>query len=317
MGCHRRITNQDYFPADTGGPEYETLGMIGSNLLIDDLQALVRANEILNRYAIDTVETGGILGWAFECYENKLLSKEDTDGIDLTWGNGSSLIEICEKIGKREGIGNLVAEGIRACVDAVPDSKRFSVESMGQSVAAHDPRAFFGQVITSIASTRGSCHLNSLGEANELGVTIPELGLTESSDRFDNTNKGFISAVFQDVSQIWNGLTLCLSYFFNGIDLVPQTNILNLITGWDVTPGEIGKIGERITCMQQLFNIRMGLIPEVENLMPERLQIARRSGEAVGQVPDWKRILKEYWQTKGWDEQGVPTEIKIRELGLE
>jgi aldehyde:ferredoxin oxidoreductase len=317
MGCHRRITNQDYFPADTGGPEYETLGMIGSNLLIDDLQAIVRANEILNRYGIDTVETGGILGWAFECYENNLLSKEDTDGIDLTWGNGSSLIEICEKIGKREGIGNLLAEGIRACVDAIPDSKRFAVESMGQSVAAHDPRAFFGQVITSIASTRGSCHLNALGEANELGVTIPELGLTEPSDRFDNTNKGFISAVFQDVSQIWNSLTFCLSYFFDEIDLVPQTKILNLITGWDVTPGEIGKIGERITCMQQAFNISMGLIPEVENLMPERLQIARRSGEAAGQMPDWKRILKEYWQTKGWDEHGVPTEIKIRELGLE
>ena len=131
--------------------------MIGSNLLIDVLAAQVRANEILNRYGMDTIETGGVLGWAFECYEHGLITKEDTDGIELTWGNAEALTAMCEKIGKREGIGNLMAEGLRACVDAFPGSKSFSVEAMGQAVAAHDPRAFFTNVVTTIASTRGSC----------------------------------------------------------------------------------------------------------------------------------------------------------------
>jgi aldehyde:ferredoxin oxidoreductase len=316
MGCHRRITNPEYLPADTGGPEYETLAMIGSNLLINDLASVVRANEILNRYGIDTIETGGVLAWAFECYEHGLITKEDTDGIELTWGNGDALVALSEKIGKRQGIGNLMAEGLRACVDAVPGSKLSSIESMGQAVAAHDPRAFFGETITTIASTRGSCHLHGFGEANELGLTIPELGITTASDRFDNNNKGYIGAIFQDVEAIWNSLTMCMFYFFSGLDLPTETKVLSYITGWDITPQEVGKMGERIICMQQLFNIKMGMVPEAENVMPDRLTKPHKGGGAAGQVPDWKRILKEYWHAKGWDEHGIPTRAKIEELGL-
>lgn len=311
VACHRRISNPEYFPADTGGPEYETLAMIGSNLLIDDLAAVVRANEILNRYGIDTIEIGAILAWAFECYEHGLITKEDTDGIELTWGNGEALVAMSEKIGKREGIGNLMAEGLRACVDAVPGSQLFSVEAMGQAVAAHDPRAFFGQVVTTIASTRGSCHLHS----NVEGGAIPELGIT-AGDRFDNNNKGHVCAIFQDASQVDNSFTACIVY--GGFGLTNKTKLLSYMTGWDdITPQEVGKTGERIVCMQQLFNIKMGMVPEVENVMPERFTKPHKGGGAAGQVPDWKKILKEYWQAKGWDEHGIPTEAKIKELGLE
>jgi len=311
VACHRRISNPEYFPADTGGPEYETLAMIGSNLLIDDLAAVVRANEILNRYGIDTIEIGAILAWAFECYEHGLITKEDTDGIELTWGNGEALVAMSEKIGKREGIGNLMAEGLRACVDAVPGSQLFSVEAMGQAVAAHDPRAFFGQVVTTIASTRGSCHLHS----NVEGGAIPELGIT-AGDRFDNNDKGHVCAIFQDTSQVDNSFTACIVY--GGFGLTNKTKLLSYMTGWDdITPQEVGKTGERIVCMQQLFNIKMGMVPEVENVMPERFTKPHKGGGAAGQVPDWKKILKEYWQAKGWDEHGIPTEAKIKELGLE
>jgi len=316
IGCHRKISKSEYFPADTGGLEYETLAMIGSNLLIDDLPALSKANEILNRYGIDTIEVGGVLAWAFECYEKGLINKEATDGIELTWGSGDALVTMCEKIGKREGIGNLLAEGLRACVDAYPESKPFSIEAMGQSFAAHDPRAFFGQVVTSIASTRGACHLHGFAEANELGVPLPELGLDEGSDRFDNTRKGYIGAVFMDLAKIWNSLNMCMIYFFAGADFSAETEILNHVTGWDITPQELGKIGERITCMQHLFNIKMGLVPEVENVLPERLTVPHEGGGAAGMMPDWKGILQEFWKEKGWDERGYPTEEKIVELGL-
>jgi aldehyde:ferredoxin oxidoreductase len=317
IGCHRRISNSDYFPADTGGPEYETLAMIGSNLLIDDLPALVRANEILNRYGIDTIEIGGVLGWAFECYEKGLISKDDTGGVELVWGSGDALVSMCEKIGKREGIGNLLAEGLRACVDAIPESKAYAIETMGQSFGAHDPRAFYGQVVTTIASTRGACHLHGFAEANELGVPLPELGIPEASDRAVNTDKGRIGAIFMDVAKVWNSLTMCLIYFFAGADLTAETEILNKVTGWDVTPDELGKMGERISCMQHLFNVNMGLVPKVENVLPERITVPHESGGAAGMMPDWQGILKEFWQTKGWDEDGYPTKEKISELGLE
>lgn len=315
LGCHRRVTNPDFAPADTGGPEYETLAMIGSNLLISDLKSQVRANEILNRYGMDTIDAGAVLAWAFECYEKGLLSKEDTNGIELTWGNGDALVTMCEKIGKRDGIGNLLAEGLRACVDSIPESKEFSVEVMGQAVAAHDPRAFFSNVVTTLASTRGSCHLHGSAEGNEMRGTLPELGINFSSDRFDNKNKGYIGAIYQDAAQIPNCLTTCLLY--GSFGLTNRTKLLNYITGWDATPQELGKIGERVNCLQHLFNIRMGLIPEIENVMPLRLTQPHKGGGAAGKVPDWQGIIKEYWQTKGWDEHGIPTEAKVKELGLE
>ncbi|UCC91050.1 MAG: aldehyde ferredoxin oxidoreductase family protein [Dehalococcoidia bacterium] len=315
MGCHRRITNPNY-KSETSGPEYETLAMIGSDLLIDDLGAIVIANDLCNRYGMDTIELGGVLAWAFECYENGLITKEDTDGVELKWGSGEALVEMTEKIAKRDGIGDLLAEGLRACVERVPASKLYSVEAMGQAVAAHDPRAYFGETITTIASTRGSCHIHGFAEAMELDVLLPELGISESIDKFDATQKGYVGAIYQDIQQFWNSLTWCFFYFFSDVSLADQVNILNAITGWDITPEEAQKIGERIVCLQQMFNLENGLVPEKENVMPERLTIPHKEGGAAGQVPPWQAILKEYWETKGWV-NGIPTRGKLKELGLD
>jgi aldehyde:ferredoxin oxidoreductase len=318
MGCHRRIKNPEYAPTETGGPEYETLGMIGSNLLIEDLKYLVKANELLNRYGVDTMEFGGILAWAFEAYENGIITKEDTDGIELTWGNGEALVAMTEKISKREGIGNLLAEGIRACVDAYEASKLYAVEVMGTVAAGHDPRAYFAQTITTIASTRGACHLRGYAAANEEGFTLPEMGINEMiSPRFENTRKGFLGAAFQDANQVTNCLTMCYFYFFDEITMTYQAKLLQGITGWDITPEELGKIGERVTCLQHLFNIKMGLDPVKENVMPKRFETPHKTGGAAGQVPDWKYILQDFWKTKGWDEKGIPTKEKLKDLGLE
>ena len=316
IGCHRRITNPKY-KSETGGPEYETLALIGSNLLIEDLGAVVRANDLCNRYGMDTIELGGVLGWAFECYEHGLITREDTDGVELRWGSGEALVEMTEKIAKREGIGNLLAEGLRAGVDRIPKSKSYAVEAMGQAVAAHDPRAYFAQTVTTIASTRGSCHIHGYAGFVELGAALlPELGITEKLDRFDATKKGYAGAIYQDIFQLWNSLICCIVYPGCDVSLTDEVDILNAITGWDVTPKEAHKMGERIVCLQHSFNLAMGLVPEKENVMPERLTVPHRGGGAAGKVPDWKRILKEYWQAKGWDEHGIPTEAKIKELGL-
>lgn len=314
MGCHRRITNPEY-KSKTSGPEYETAAMLGADLLIDDLHAVVEAGDLCNRYGLDTIEVGAVLAWAFECYENGLITKEDTDGVELTWGNGEALVTMVHKIAKREGIGNLLAEGLRPCVKKIPESKPYAVEAMGMAVAAHDPRAFFAEVITTIASTRGSCHVHPFAEAVELGAVLPELGITEQMDRFEWRKKGYVSAIYQDIHQFWNSLTWCFFYFFSNVPLTDEVNILNAITGWNVTPQEAQEIGERIVCMQQLFNLRMGMVPEKENVMPERLAVPHPSGGAAGKASPWREILKEYWETKDWV-KGVPTSKKVAELGL-
>ena len=314
MGCHRRITNPKY-PSKTGGPEYETAAMLGSDLLIDDLGAVVKANDLCNRYGMDTIELGAVLAWAFECYENGLITKEDTDGIELKWGNADALVKLTEKVAKREGIGDLLAEGLRPCVNKIPESKLYSVEAMGQAVAAHDPRAFFSETITTIASTRGSCHVHGFAEAVELGALLPELGIDETLDRFDANKKGYVGAIYQDIAQFWNSLTWCMFYFFSGVTLTDELNLLNAITGWDVTPQEAQEMGERIVCLQQMFNIENGMVPEKENVMPERLDVPHKGGGAAGKVVPWKDILNEYWDTKDWP-KGIPAKSKLAGLGL-
>jgi len=264
---------------------------------------------------MDTIELGAVLAWAFECYENGLITREDADGIELKWGNADALVKLTEKVAKREGIGDLLAEGLRPCVNKIPESKLYSVEAMGQAVAAHDPRAFFSETITTIASTRGSCHVHGFAEAVELGALLPEIGIDETLDRFDANKKGYVGAIYQDIAQFWNSLTWCFFYFFSGVTLTDELNILNAITGWDVTPQEAQGMGERIVCLQQMFNIENGMIPAKENVMPERLDVPHKGGGAAGKVVPWKDILNEYWDTKDWP-KGIPAKGKLAELGL-
>ena len=316
MGCHRKLTNADYAPyLATGGPEYESLAMLGANLLIDDLEALVTANDLCNRYGMDTIELGGVFGWAFDAYDRGHVTTEDTDGLELTWGNAEAMLALVEKVAQREGFGHLLGEGLRACVAAYPETAESAVEVMGQAVAAHDPRAFFAQTITTIASTRGACHLHGFAEAVELGGVLPELGITEPSDRFDPHRKGYYGAIYQDIQQFWNALVFCMFYFSSEVSLTDQTNLLNHITGWDTTPEEAQQIGERIVALQHTFNLRMGLNPAEENVMPARLTRPLAEGGTAGHVPPWEEIRAEYWTTKEWPE-GIPTEEKLAALGL-
>lgn len=316
MGCHRNLTNPDYAPyIETGGPEYETLAMLGANLLIDDLEALVEANDLCNRYGIDTIELGGVLGWAFEAYERGWLPEGATD-IELTWGNAEALLTMIERIVHREGLGDLLAEGLRACVARYPSSKEAAVEVMGQAVAGHDPRAFFAQTITTIASTRGSCHLHGFAEAVELGTLLPELGIDEVLDRFAVEQKGYAGAIYQDMAQLWNSLIMCNFYPVSDFTLTDTAQVLGAITGWEVTPEELQRMGERIVALQHLFNLRMGLRPLVENVMPHRLRQPLPEGGSAGHTPPWREIRAEYWATKGWVD-GIPTRRSLTMLDLE
>jgi aldehyde:ferredoxin oxidoreductase len=315
MGCHRKITAKGY-PSETGGPEYETLAMLGSNLLIDDLKSIVVANDLCNRLGMDTIEVGTLLGWAFESYEKGIITKEDTGGVELKWGNEKALVPMIRKIANRKDIGDLMAEGLPTCVSRYPKTKPFAVEAMKMGVAAHDPRAFFSMVITTIASTRGSCHLHGFSEAIETGVTLPELGYGTPMDRFEVVGKGEVGAVYQDIQQFWNSLNWCFFYFFSNVNLTDQVKLLNAITGWDVTPQEARSIGERIVNLQHAFNLRMGLVPERDFVMPERLEIPHKEGGAAGRVPPWKYILEEYYRTRSWI-KGIPIRKKLLDLRLD
>lgn len=320
MGCHRRLTKES-LPDDLRegpGPEYETLAMLGSNLLIDDAETLVRANDLCNRYGIDTIEMGGILGLVYECYEEGLTSEADL-GLRPEWGSGEALLRSIEMVKDREGFGSAMAEGIRVTAERLGgDAPARAAHVKGQSVAAHDPRAYFSMAVAAATSLRGACHLRGCPELEENGTPLPEAGLDEpNTDRFDWRQKGVVAAVAQDEMNVYDSLVTCFFYRSTGKLTVTQfADALDAVTGWGMEPSELMETGERITNLQRLFNLKMGQDPLLDDALPPRFEVPHDEGGAAGRTPPMDRMLRDYYEYRGWP-GGVPSDEKLEELGLE
>jgi len=320
MGCHRRvkITSPEKYAMDGYGPEYETLGMMGSDCLIDNLLAINKANDLCNQYSIDTIEWGGVCAFAMEAYEKGKITKQDLGGIELKWGDGNAMIALLHKVAKREGrVPRLLGEGVRPAGKEL-GCPEIALHVNGAVVPAHDPRAFFSMAVETATSTRGACHLHGFPEAIELGVPFPEAGpeLSKPIDRFEKSNKGLAQAKFQDRMAVCNSLPWCFFYEFSGVNFTYTTKLLNAITGWSLTPQELLKGGERIINLQRMFNLKHGLNPKKDDWLPERFFQAHKVGGAAGKVPPLKEMLEEYYKVKDWP-NGVPSAAKLKELGLD
>ena len=318
MGCHRRVTIEEgKYAMDGYGPEYETLAMIGSNCLIDNLLALNKANDLCNRYTIDTIDFGGICAFAMEAYEHGIITKEDLGGIELTWGNADAMLELLGKIAKREGrIPTLLGEGLRIASEEL-SCPEMAMHVNGAALAAHDPRAFLSMAVSQSISMKGGSHTHGFSEAIELGVTFPEAGedLSKPLDPHSKELKGLAAAKYQDRMAVANSLALCFFYEFSGVDFTYFTEMLNVVTGWDLTPQDLLKIGERIVCLENMFNIKHGLDPLKDYRLPERMFVPRKEGGAAGVEIPFQEMLDEYFSVKQWKD-GIPTKEKLEELGL-
>jgi len=320
MGCHRRvtITSPGKYAMDGYGPEYETLGMMGSDCLIDNLLAVNKANDLCNRYGIDTIEWGGICAFAMEAYEKGNITKEDLGGVELKWGDGDAMIALLHKVAKRDGrIPRLLGEGVKPAGRELVCSE-IALEVNGAVVPAHDPRAFFSMAVETATSSRGACHLHGFPEAIELGVTFPEAGaeLAEPLDRFDKSKKGLAAAKFQDRQAVNNSLPWCFFYEFSGVNFTYVTELLNAVTGWNLRPQDLLRTGERIVCLQRMFNMKHGLDPKRDDRLPERFLQPHKVGGAAGKVPPLAKMLEQYYRVKDWP-NGIPSEAKLKELGLD
>ena len=246
MGCHRRVTiSEGKYAMDSYGPEYETLGMIGSDCLIDNLLAVNKANELCNRYSLDTIEFGGVCAFAMEAYGQGKITKKDLGGIELNWGDGDAMLALLEKIARREGeVPRILGEGVRVAAEKLGISDPLHVN--GAVVPAHDPRAFLSMAVATATSMKGASHLHGFPEAIELGVTFPEAGLKELMGPLDPhspIHKGLAAAKFQDRMAVANSSVFCFFYEFSGLDFTRLTSFLNVITGVERTPTELFKQG--------------------------------------------------------------------------
>ncbi len=322
VGCHRHIECElsDGEKLVGNGPEYETIGMMGANLLVDDLPAVCKANDLCNRGGVDTVSAGAFIGFLMECYEAGWLTAEQTGGLAIKWGDPRVLIELVGQIIRLDGLGSLFREGIRGAAKAVGhEAENITVEIKGLDFPAHDPRAIFGLGVNYATSTIGACHERGNPQASALGLFYPELEMDGPPDRFSVEDAAQCAVIYQNTSALYNNLTLC-KFMVGGAGLT-LTEIhagLQAVTGWDMDVREMVRCAERGYTLQRLINVRDGLRRKDDQL-PEKMGLAALVGGRKGQTPycEHERILDDYYRLRGWDDQGVPTAAKLRELGLE
>jgi len=305
-----------------GGPEYEALAALGSNCGINDLMAVTKANEFCNRYSIDSISVGVNVAFAMECYENGILTKEDTGGKDLRFGNAEAMLQTVQMIGRREGLGDKLAEGVKRAAEKIGrGSEKFAIHVKGQELPMHEPRLKRAIGLGYAISPTGADHMHNL---HDTGITgwglalqrLTALGILEPLPLEDlGPRKVRALIYFVHWRVINNSLLIC---DFLPWDYVQKTEIVRAVTGWNTTAWELMKTGERITTMARAFNIREGFTKD-DDWLPKRFFQPQTSGalsETAVSPEKLKKARSTYYEMMGWDENGVPTETKLDELDI-
>jgi aldehyde:ferredoxin oxidoreductase len=304
-GCMIRCKRDTSLDDSSGeGPEYETDWALGPNCGNYDLEKITEANYLCNEYGVDTISAGSTIAASME------LSQEGVVDWGLEFGKSEDVTELVEKIARRDGIGDELAEGSRRMTEKF-GRPEISMNVKGQELPAYDPRGAQGQGLCYATSNRGACHLRG---GFLVGAEI--LGAPEMINRFGHTGKASLAVEEQDVGAVYDSLTICrFSHYAVSNPMVAR--LLSAAIGEQVDTEKLIRFGERIHNLERLFNIREGFGPEDDTLPERLLSEPLESGPAEGKVVKLAPMLEEYYETRGWDETGTPTGKKIKELGLE
>jgi aldehyde:ferredoxin oxidoreductase len=316
-----------------GGPEYETIGTMGSYCGVSDLSAVALANQLCNQYGLDTIAAGATIAFAMECFENGLLTLQDTGGIDLHFGNAAAVPAMVEKIGKREGLGDLLAEGsARAARKLGPAAEALAVTVKNTELPAHIPHAKKSLGLIYAVNPFGADHQSSEhdpmieeGGLPHYYTRLAQIGVTEVQQPGSMTPAKIAFAYQGEL--FYSALdTYCLCQFVWGPSWQlygPQdlANLLSAATGWDVTVAEILQVGERRLNMMRAFNAREGFTRK-EDVLPKKFEKPMTGeGPSAGMAypaADLEGYKDIYYQLAGWDSAtGNPTPARLAEIGLE
>jgi aldehyde:ferredoxin oxidoreductase len=320
--CSRVVQVNDGPYATNGiveGPEYENLGALGSVQLVDNLAAVTKANESCNRYGLDTISTGGTIGFANECFEKGVLTKADTDGLELGMSHPDSNIELIRRIAFREkGIGELLCHGSRhAAKEIGKGAEEYAIEVKGLELPMHDPRFSWGHGVSYATGNRGGCHLTSLSHAYELVVTFPEVGQMEPAKGREREGKAQFVVNLQNYMNLRDSLVFCNFDQLN--NAAKGTHVLgwyNLITGRNLAFEDFMTLGERGFQLKRMISNRRGVTRKDDNL-PPRLRTLKKVGQDLNfEVPPLYPMLSEYYDLRGWTEEGRPSPETVGRLGL-
>jgi aldehyde:ferredoxin oxidoreductase len=319
IGCGKAIEVKEGPYAGTWGegPEYETLAGFGGNLLIDDLPALAAINTLCNGLGLDTISTSGVIAFATEAMERGLIEPDQAGGLRLAWGEPEPVLALVEQIAHREGLGALLADGVRAAAARLgPEAERFALHVKGLEMPFHDPRGFVDIGLNYATAGRGACHLESLSYWRGYGLEWP--GWQEGErDRFASDEAAVRMVIaFQDFMAVYNPLGLCKFIIKGKIDPAWTAKLVSGATGWEWAAEDVIRVGERLFNLKRLINLRLG-VTRADDALPRRfLTEPRPSGTAAGVLPDLEHMLPMYYELRGWDAEGGPTQGRLGELGL-
>ncbi len=331
LGCKKmNYVREGPFAGTLGeGPEYEGLMAFGSGLGIADYPTTLKANQICNRYGMDTISAGATIGFAFEAFENGLITTKDTGGLQLEWGDSQAVIKLLEMIGKREGFGDILAEGSRAAAERLGrGTEQYAIHVKGLEVSGQDGRTHRSIALGHATGARGADHLRSLVVVDQLGyekVAADRWGADKLPEIIDPyTEKYKATAVVESENAYCIRDTLIVCWYSVSWPPIFWMNdfadMLPLATG-EKSFGDVKnltRIAERQVTLKRLFNAREGITRADDNLPRRFTHDPMPEGPGKGQTVDLEPMLDDYYRLRGWDlETGLPTEKKIRSLSLE
>lgn len=331
--CKRVVEAKEPYPVDPyyGGPEYETVASLGSYCGVDDLVAIAKANELCNKYGLDTISCGGTIAFAMDCYEQGILTKKDTDGLELRFGNAQAMVQLVQMIAERRGLGDLLAEGsLRAAQKIGHGAEALAVHCKGQEYPAHVPQAKRSLALIYAVNPFGADHMSSehdpsyeptaapykLLRLSELGLLtpLPKRDLSLEKVRFALTTEYFYSLL--------DSIGTCQFVWGPGWQLYGPDQLVEVvraITGWQTSLYELMQVGARRLNLMRAFNAREGFT-RAQDILPQKGFLALKGGATDGVAVTEEEFLaarEQYYRLAGWDADGIPTPAKLGELGLD
>ncbi len=311
--------------AHYGGPEYETLATFGSYCGVSDLAAVAQANQLCNMYGLDTITTGAVIAWAMDCFERGLITADDTGGLDLRFGDAGAMVKLTELIARREGLGDLLAEGMaQAAKKFGPEAEALVTAVKGNPLPAHMPQVKRSLALIYAANPYGADHQSHEHDPSyqDYPDRMAELGLLHPQpSKALSAEKVRFAVYTQQLYSLLNTIGVCQFVYGPSWHLYGPSQLVDMVravTGWNVSLWELMKAGERSLNMMRAFNAREGFTRADDRLPPRLFQPlsgGRSDGLAVTEA-EMAAALPLYYAMCGWDAEGRPTRAKLEELGI-
>ncbi|MDO9534338.1 MAG: aldehyde ferredoxin oxidoreductase family protein [Bacillota bacterium] len=322
VGCSQMKLAREgsYAGTLTEGPEFESIYSLGGQTGVDNIDAVIAADRLCDELGVDTMSAGVAVGFAMELFERGILTKEDTDGVDLSFGNDEAMMELLLKIAYRRGLGGLLSDGVKAAAAKIgKGAEKYAMHIKGLELPAYDVRGAKAHGLNYATSYTGADHNRGYAFQEIFGIPVPE-----AVDRFAIEGKGKLTKWNQDLRCVTcDCATMCafiLDMALPGIAAQNTADLMTSLTGLQFTAKDVETVGERVNNLAKVFNMLAGF-SRADDTFPERiLTEPLKEGNSKGQyIPreDLNIMLDEYYEARGWTKEGVPTEEKLLSLGLE